>query len=36
MQLEAPARVITVLEMKSLSEGRRQGDLAAVLADGTV
>ena len=35
MQLEAPALVITVLEMKSLSEGRRQRDLAAVFAYGT-
>ena len=34
MQLEAPALVITVLEMKSLSEGRRQRDLAAVFAYG--
>ena len=35
MQLEAPALVITVLEMKSLSEGRHQRDLAAVFAYGT-
>ena len=35
MQLEAPALVIAVLEMKSLSEGRRQRDLATIFAYGT-
>ena len=34
MQLVAPVRVIAVLEMKSLGEGRRQRDLAAVFAHG--
>ena len=34
VQLIAPVRVIAVLEMKSLGEGRRQRDRAAVFAHG--
>ena len=34
MQLVAPVRVIAVLEMEPLSQGRGQGYLAAVLAHG--
>jgi hypothetical protein len=34
VQLAAPVRVVTVLKMESLSEGRRERDLATVFAHG--